>query len=57
MLTSDFRLTVRIGNQTVDQIRTVKYVQSLTSQRVLEKFEIAIPSLDEIFIQVVENLS
>jgi hypothetical protein len=40
VLTSDFRLTVRIGNQTVDQIRTVKYVQSLSSQRVLEKFEI-----------------
>lgn len=40
VLTSDFRLTVRIGQQTVDQIRTVKYAHSLSNQRVLEKFEI-----------------
>lgn len=40
VLTSDFRLTVVVGDQTIDQIRTVKYAQSLSSQRVLEKFEI-----------------
>jgi len=40
VLTSDFRLTLAVGDQTINQIRTVKYAQSLSSQRVLEKFEI-----------------
>lgn len=40
VLTSDFRLTLTVGEQKVDQIRTAKYASSLSSKRVLEKFEI-----------------
>jgi hypothetical protein len=40
VLTSDFRLTLTVGDQKIDQIRTVKYASSLSSKRVLEKFEI-----------------
>ena len=39
-MTSDFRITLVEGDRTVDQIRTVKYAESLCNKRVLEKFEI-----------------
>jgi hypothetical protein len=40
VLTSDFRITLVVEGQSVDQVRTVKYAESLSNKRVLEKFEI-----------------
>lgn len=40
VLTSDFRITLVEGERTVEQIRTVKYAESLSNKRVMEKFEI-----------------
>lgn len=40
VMTTDFRVTVKQGAKTIEQVRTIKYVKDLQSKRVLEKLEI-----------------
>ncbi|QUH25548.1 TnsA endonuclease N-terminal domain-containing protein [Serpentinicella alkaliphila] len=40
VLTTDFLITLKIGNKTVDIARTLKYAKDIENYRIMEKFEI-----------------
>ncbi|HEY9697869.1 MAG TPA: TnsA endonuclease N-terminal domain-containing protein [Trichocoleus sp.] len=40
VMTTDFRVTVKQGTRTIEQVRTIKYVKDLQSERNLQKLEI-----------------